>query len=50
MTHTPYSQGFINGRAYEQKRIIELLEKHLGEMDWEDLLKLIQGESSNENR
>lgn len=25
---TPYTEGFENGRAYEQKRIIKLLEEH----------------------
>jgi hypothetical protein len=48
MTETPYTQGFYNGRAYEQKRIIELLEEHLGNIDWEDLVKLIEGKSKNE--
>jgi hypothetical protein len=38
---TEYSKGFINGRAYEQKRLIELLEEHLGHMDWDDIKKLI---------
>jgi hypothetical protein len=48
MTQTPYSEGFFNGRTYEQKRIIELLEEHLGNVNWEDLVKLIEGKSENE--
>jgi hypothetical protein len=41
---TPYTEEFQNGRAYEQKRIIKLLEKHLGNMDWDDIKKLITKE------
>jgi hypothetical protein len=47
---TPYTEGFFNGRSYEQKRIIKLLEEHLGNIDWEDLVKLIEGDSKNEDR
>jgi hypothetical protein len=50
MALTPYSEGFYNGRKYEQKRIIEILEKYLGEVDWEDLVKLIEGEKVSEDR
>ncbi len=41
---TPYTEEFQNGRAYEQKRIIKLLEEHLGNMDWDDIKKLITKE------
>jgi len=41
---TPYTEGFENGRAYEQKRLIELLEEHLGNMDWDDIKELITKE------
>ena len=41
---TPYTEGFENGKAYEQKRLIELLEEHLGNMDWDDIKKLITKE------
>jgi hypothetical protein len=50
MVMTPYTEGFFNGRDYEQKRIIKLLEKHLGNMDWEDLVKLITKGSQSEDR
>ena len=32
MTDTQYTDGFRNGRAYEQERIIRLLENELGDM------------------
>jgi hypothetical protein len=50
MALTPYSEGFYNGRKYEQERIIKILEKYLGEVDWEDLVKLIEGEKVSEDR
>jgi hypothetical protein len=45
VVETPYTQGFRNGRAYEQERLIKLLEKHLGEVDWDDLIAIIKGKS-----
>jgi transcription termination factor NusB len=39
-----YSSGFVDGVTDEQERIIELLDKHLGHMDWDDLIALIKGE------
>lgn len=44
MADTPYTEGFRNGRLYEQERIIKLLEERLGEIDWDDLLALIRAE------
>jgi hypothetical protein len=38
------TKGFENGRAYEQERILKVLEEHLGEIDWDDLVKLIRAE------
>jgi hypothetical protein len=32
MPNTQYTDGFRNGRAYEQERIIRLLENELGDM------------------
>jgi hypothetical protein len=32
MPDTQYTDGFRNGRAYEQERIIRLLENELGDM------------------
>jgi hypothetical protein len=43
MADTQYTEGFQNGRAYESKRIIKLLEENLGDIDWDDLVKLIEG-------
>ena len=40
-----YQQGSIHGAQIEQERIIELLENNLGNMNWEDLLKLIKEEA-----
>jgi flagellar biosynthesis/type III secretory pathway protein FliH len=31
----------------ERERIVELLDKHLGNMDWEDLIKLIKEEQND---
>lgn len=42
MAETPYTEGFRNGRVYEQERLIKLLEKHLGEIDWDELVELIR--------
>ena len=36
---------FNSGREYERERIIKLLEEHLGNMDWDDLVLLIKGNS-----
>lgn len=41
---TPYTEGFQNGRTYEQERILKVLEEHLGEIDWDELVKLIRAE------
>jgi hypothetical protein len=41
---TPYTQGFLNGMAYQKERLIRLLEEHLGNMDWDDIKKLISKE------
>jgi hypothetical protein len=32
MPNTAYTDGFKNGRTYEQERIIQLLENELGDM------------------
>ena len=37
---------FNSGREYERERIIKLLEEHLGNLDWEDLIVLIKGEQN----
>jgi hypothetical protein len=50
MNLTPYSEGFYNGRRYEQERIIKILEQHLGNINWEDLVKLIEGDRTVEDR
>jgi hypothetical protein len=36
---------FNSGREYERERILKVLEEHLGNMDWDDLVKLIKGEA-----
>lgn len=40
-------QFVLLGIKSEQKRIIELLDKYLGNVDWEDLIKLIKGEKND---
>ena len=37
-----YQKGAIHGAEIERGRILELLDKHLGNMDWDDLSKLIK--------
>jgi hypothetical protein len=37
---------FNSGREYERERIIKLLEEHLGNLDWDDLVLLIKGEQN----
>jgi hypothetical protein len=37
---------FNSGREYERERIIKLLEDHLGNLDWDDLLELIKNGSN----
>jgi hypothetical protein len=44
MADTPYTEGFRNGRAYEQERILRILEEHLGEIDWDELVERIRAE------
>ena len=39
---------FNSGREYERERIIKLLEEHLGNMDWDDLLELIENGSNKQ--
>jgi hypothetical protein len=42
MAETEYTKGFQNGRAYEQARILKVLEEKLGEIDWDELVSLIK--------
>jgi hypothetical protein len=37
-------QFVLLGIRTEQERIIQLLDKNLGNVDWDDLIKLIKGE------
>ena len=37
-------QFVLLGIKVEQERIIELLDKNLGNIDWDDLIALIKGE------
>ena len=39
-----YQKGAIHGAEIERGRILELLDKHLGNMNWEDLSKIIEEE------
>lgn len=39
-----YNIGYATGKEYERERILKILEKHLGEIDWDDLAKLIRAE------
>jgi hypothetical protein len=46
LDYTGNEKKFFNsGREYERDRIIKLLEEHLGNMDWDDLVLLIKGNS-----
>lgn len=47
LMQTPYTQGFYNGMAHQKKRVIELLEEHLGNMDWDDIKELIEGKNND---
>ena len=40
-----YQKGAIHGAEIERGRIFELLDKNLGNMDWDDLSKLIKEET-----
>jgi hypothetical protein len=40
---------FNSGREHERERIIKLLEEHLGNLDWEDLIVLIKGEQNGQD-
>jgi hypothetical protein len=42
-----YQRGAIHGAEIERSRILELLDKNLGSMDWEDIAKLIQEEDND---
>jgi len=42
-----YQKGAIHGAEIERGRILELLDKNLGSMDWEDIIKLIQEEDND---
>jgi hypothetical protein len=44
---TPYTEGFYSGMAYQKKWVIELLEEHLGNMDWDDIKELIKGKNND---
>ena len=37
-----FSEGVDKGVELEQERIIKVLDKHLGELDYEDLIELIK--------
>jgi hypothetical protein len=39
-----YQRGAIHGAEIERERIIELLDKNLGKLDWDDLICLIRGD------
>jgi hypothetical protein len=40
-----YQEGMVHGAELERERIVELLDKNLGNMDLDDLLKLIKEET-----
>ena len=39
-----YQKGAIHGAEIERERIIEILDKNLGILDWDDLICLIRGD------
>lgn len=39
-----YQEGMAHGAELERDRIIKLLDKNLGRLDWDDLVKLIRQE------
>lgn len=44
-----FNLGYQAGTLDERDRIIELLDKSLGHVDWEDLIALIKGEQNGAN-
>jgi hypothetical protein len=42
-----YQKGAIHGAELERERIIELLDKNLGKLDWDDLICLIKEENDD---
>lgn len=48
-----YQKGAVHGAEIERGRIIEILDKNLGSLDWDDLICLIKegndGTDSNHN-
>jgi hypothetical protein len=43
-----YQEGMSHGAELERERIIQLLDKNLGRLDWDDLTKLIRQEDLND--
>jgi hypothetical protein len=42
-----YQKGAVHGSEIERERIIELLDKNLGKLDWDDLICLIREEDND---
>jgi hypothetical protein len=45
-----YNLGYQAGTLDERERVLKLLEEHLGNMDWDDLAKLIKGETDGKHK
>jgi hypothetical protein len=41
-----YQEGMAHGAELERERIIQLLDKNLGLLDWDDLVCLIKGDEN----